>query len=97
MDFTLSPELAETRLAIRTFVAERLMPLEDDPASYDDHENIRLDLVKEIQAEARAAGLWCLSMPKERGGRGFDTVGMAACYEEMNRSIFGPVCFKFSN
>jgi acyl-CoA dehydrogenase len=93
MDFTLSPEVEETRLAIRTFVAERIMPLEDDPASYDDHENIRLELVKEIQAEARAAGLWCLSMPKERGGRGFDTVGMAACYEEMNRSIFGPVCF----
>ena len=93
MDFTLSPEVEETRLAIRKFVADRILPLEDDPASYDDHENIRLDLAKQIQADARAAGLWCLSMPTERGGRGFDTVGMAACYEEMNRSIFGPVCF----
>ena len=32
-------------------------------------------------------------MPKDRGGQGLDTVGMAACYEEMNRSIFGPVVF----
>ena len=32
-------------------------------------------------------------MPKERGGQGLPLVGMAACYEEMNRSIFGPVCF----
>ncbi len=93
MDFTLPPEVEETRLAIRKFVADRIIPLESDPASYDDHENIRLELVKEIQAEARSAGLWSLSMPVERGGRGFSTVGMAACYEEMNRSIFGPVCF----
>jgi acyl-CoA dehydrogenase len=93
MDFTLPPEVEETRLAIRKFVADRIIPLESDPASYDDHENIRLELVKEIQAEARSAGLWSLSMPVARGGRGFSTVGMAACYEEMNRSIFGPVCF----
>jgi acyl-CoA dehydrogenase len=32
-------------------------------------------------------------MPKERGGQGLSVVGMAACYEEMNRSIFGPICF----
>ena len=93
MDFTLSPEVEETRLAIRKFVAERILPLESDPASYDEHENIDLELLKKVQAEARAAGLWSLSMPVERGGRGFNTVGMAACYEEMNRSIFGPVCF----
>lgn len=93
MDFTLPPEVEETRLAIRQFVADRILPLESDPASYDDHENINLDLLKTIQAEARTAGLWSLAMPVARGGRGFNTVGMAACYEEMNRSIFGPVCF----
>ena len=32
-------------------------------------------------------------MPRERGGQGLSTVGLAACYEEMNRSIFGPVAF----
>jgi acyl-CoA dehydrogenase len=32
-------------------------------------------------------------MPVARGGRGFGIVGLAACYEEMNRSIFGPVVF----
>lgn len=32
-------------------------------------------------------------MPVERGGRAQNMVGMAACYEEMNRSIFGPVVF----
>ena len=32
-------------------------------------------------------------MPKERGGVGLNNVGMAACYEEMARSPFGPVTF----
>ena len=32
-------------------------------------------------------------MPKARGGGGLSFVGMAACYEEMNRSIFGPATF----
>ena len=32
------------------------MPLEGDPANYDDHENIRLDVLRDLQAKARAAG-----------------------------------------
>jgi acyl-CoA dehydrogenase len=93
MDFTLSPEIDSVRREIRAYVTERLIPLESDPASYDDHENINEDLLETIRAETKSKGLWSLSMPVERGGRGFNTVGMAACYEEMNRSIFGPVCF----
>jgi len=93
MDFTLTPEVDETRKKIRDFVAERIVPLEDDPASYDEHENIDEALLQTLRADARSEGLWALSMPVERGGRGFNTVGMAACYEEMNRSIFGPVVF----
>lgn len=93
MDFTLSDEVEETRRKIRAFVETRIMPLEADPAAYDDHENIADGPLARLRAEARAEGLWALSMPVERGGRGFGRVGMAACYEEMNRSIFGPVVF----
>lgn len=93
MDFTLPAAVEEARLAIRAFVDRRVIPLESDPASYDAHENIRDDVLQPLRAEARAAGLWALSMPVERGGRGFGRVGMAACYEEMNRSIFGPAVF----
>ncbi|MEO6986037.1 MAG: acyl-CoA dehydrogenase family protein [Paralcaligenes sp.] len=32
-------------------------------------------------------------MPRERGGQGLQVADMAPCYEEMNRSIFGPVVF----
>jgi acyl-CoA dehydrogenase len=93
MDFTLPAEVEDYRKRYRAFVAERLIPLEDDPASFDEHENIRLDLLDTLRAKAKAAGLWAPQMPKERGGLGFNVVAMAACYEEMNHSIFGPVTF----
>ena len=93
MDFALPAETEDLRQRIRAFVAAEILPLEADPEAYDDHENIRLDLLDALRAKARAEGLWALQMPKARGGQGLPVAGMAACYEEMGRSIFGPVVF----
>jgi acyl-CoA dehydrogenase len=93
MDFSLSPEIEDYRRRVRAFVEANILPLEGDPANYDGHENIAEAPLQHMRANAKEAGLWSLSMPKERGGQGLPIVGMAACYEEMNRSIFGPVCF----
>ncbi|MEC7593933.1 MAG: acyl-CoA dehydrogenase family protein, partial [Pseudomonadota bacterium] len=75
----------------RQFVEDEVLPVENDPANYDDHENITLAALRPLRAKAKAAGLWAPQMPTERGGMGLPTIGMAAVYEEMNRSIFGPV------
>src|SRR5690606_16198695 len=93
MDFTLSPQAENYRKQIRAFVNEVLIPLESDPASFDEHENIDEALLQRVRAKAKAKNLWCLQMPRERGGQGLGIADMAACYEEMNRSIFGPVVF----
>jgi acyl-CoA dehydrogenase len=93
MDFSLPTDIEATRAKLRAFVNDRLIPLEADRANYDEHENIAPDVLKRLRAEAKAEGLWALQMPKHRGGGGLPVVGMAACYEEMNRSIFGPVVF----
>ncbi len=93
MDFTLTSETDDFRKSIRAFVEKNILSLESDPATYDGYENIRDDLLDGLRDKARAEGLWALAMPKDRGGQGFDTVAMAACYEEMARSIFGPVVF----
>ena len=93
MDYSLSPEIEDYRRRIKTFVDERVIPLEKDPASYDEYEYIREAVLEPLRAEAKAEGLWALGMPKERGGQGLPIIAMAACYEEMNRSIFGPACF----
>jgi len=93
VDFQLTSEIREYQQRIRAFVTERIQPLEQDPASYDGHENIQPTLLQRLRREARDAGLWALQMPRERGGQGLPVIGMAACYEEMNWSIFGPVVF----
>ncbi|MGI4802839.1 MAG: acyl-CoA dehydrogenase family protein [Janthinobacterium lividum] len=93
MDFTI-PTIVETlRREIADFVAHELIPLESDPASFDTHSNITLPLLETMRARAKAQGLWCLQLRPETGGRGLDKRGIAVCYEEMNRSIFGPVVF----
>jgi acyl-CoA dehydrogenase len=93
MDFTLSPKVEKTRLAIRAFVEKELIPLEAHDVNWGDGENVRLDVLAKLRAKAKKAGIWSLQTPKALGGGGFDIVGMAACYEEMGRALFGPVSF----
>lgn len=93
MDFTISPRIEDFRARIACFVADEIMPLESDRANYDPHENIRLDVLADLRAKAKAEGLWCLQQKEETGGQNLGLMGMAVCYEEMNRSIFGPVVF----
>jgi len=93
MDFAISPELEDLRQRIAVFVETELLPLEAESGSFDEHENITLALLDEMRAKAREAGIWCLQLPREDGGLGVGRVGMAVCYEEMSRSIFGPVVF----
>lgn len=93
MDFTISPRIEDFRRRIARFVQDELLPLEADRANYDAHENIRLDVLEAMRDKARAEGLWCLQLKKETGGQDLGKIGMAVCYEEMNRSIFGPVVF----
>ena len=60
MNFQLDERTEGYRKRYHEFVRERLLPLERDPASFDDHENIRLDLLEKVRAKAKEAGLWAL-------------------------------------
>lgn len=92
MDFSISPDVEDLRSRIAAFVETEILPLEADRSAYDAHGNIRIDLLDGVRAKAKAAGLWTLQL--DRPGRPpIGRMGMAVCYEEMNRSIFGPACF----
>lgn len=93
MDFTISRRVEDYRARIAAFVDAHVVPLESDPAAYDRHGNISLTELAPLRGLAKAEGLWCLQLKPETGGAGLDKVGMAVCYEAMNRSIFGPVVF----
>jgi len=93
MNFEISPRIEDYRARIAEFVAREILPLEGDPDAFDAHGNIALNRLGPLREKARAAGLWCLQLKEETGGAGLGKVGMAVCYEEMSRSIFGPVVF----
>ncbi|WP_172293885.1 acyl-CoA dehydrogenase family protein [Pseudoruegeria sp. HB172150] len=93
MDFTISPEVEGLRMRIARFMEDRILPVESDRAAYDSHGNIAGAPLQALRGEARAEGLWCLQLRRETGGGGLGKTGMAVVYEEMNRSIFGPVVF----
>jgi acyl-CoA dehydrogenase len=93
MDFALSSEVDDYRRRVAAFVETKILPVEADRANWDAHENISESALAKLRAEAKKAGLWAPQMPRALGGQGLSTVGMAAAYEEMNRSIFGPATF----
>ncbi len=92
MDFNLDAETDALRLRVREFIAAEVMPLETDRDNYNEYDNIKLSVLNETRARARAAGIWAPQMPKARGGMELSMSARAALYEEANRSIFGPVC-----
>ena len=96
MDFNLPEGVEALRQRIAGFIASDVLPVEADRANWDAHEFIREDALAGLRKKAKAAGLWALHMPKERGGQGLDTVGMAACYEAAARSIFGPAALNIA-
>lgn len=93
MDFFLSDEIEQTRLQVRDFVQNEIMPLETNSENYDEHENLKETVVAQVREKAKAQGLWGFQLPKSLGGRDMGVMGMAALYEEAARSPFGPVMF----
>jgi acyl-CoA dehydrogenase len=93
MDFTLPPDAEAYRARVAAFVEAEVLPLEDDPGNFADHGNLPVATLGRVRDKARAAGLWAPNVPRERGGLGLSFVALAAAYEEMNRSVFGPACF----
>ncbi len=93
MDHAISPDVEALRRRIADFVATDILPLERDPANFDEHDNIVLPLLEELRKKVKAAGLWAPQMPRALGGLGLNIAGMAVCYEAMGRSIFGPAAF----
>lgn len=93
MDFTISPEIEDIRARIARFVEDEILPVEEDRSNWDAHDNIARHALGPLRRKAQEQGLWAVQMPKSVGGQGLPFTGVAVCYEEMNRSIFGPVVF----
>jgi acyl-CoA dehydrogenase len=88
IDFTLSPELEELRIRIRTFIDEVVRPTEAE-IDDDDRPSIRRGVIT-MRKEAIARGLWLPHMSKEWGGMGLGHMELAMISSEAARARFGP-------
>ena len=73
MDFALSAEARKYRDRYRAFVRGHLLAYDTTPESFDEHDNLRPDLLEDLRNQAKDEGLWAPQMPVARGGRGLAT------------------------
>ena len=87
IDFEPEPEVVELRDRVAAFVRDVCIPAE---ARDTGAHGLDPELRAELQAEARRAGLFAPQAPRELGGLGLDTRGMAVVFEEAGYSVLGP-------
>ncbi|OQM75582.1 acyl-CoA dehydrogenase family protein [Manganibacter manganicus] len=85
MDFGLSEEQQLIVDTTRAFVENELYPHEQEVERTG---HLPMDLIKEIQAKAIAAGLYAANMPAEVGGAGLDTVTWLLYEKELGRANY---------
>jgi acyl-CoA dehydrogenase len=85
MDFGLNEEQQMIVDATRAFVEKELYPHE---AMVERTGHLPLELIREIQAKAIAAGLYAANMPEEVGGAGLDTLSWLLYEKELGRANY---------
>ena len=102
MDLGLSEELVEVREKIRTFVEEKVGPVEveyHDEVSVGDrwsHTPRQDEIMESLKAEARRLGLWNFFLPESGGGAGISNLDYAHLAEIMGRSRLASEAFNCS-
>jgi alkylation response protein AidB-like acyl-CoA dehydrogenase len=89
IDFSVPPEIAEVRKAVSDFMDRHVYPAERQMS--DEGEGLPLEVLRGLQAKAKAQGLWAPHMPEEVGGMGIGVVALALLNEVIGRSPIGPI------
>ena len=84
MNFQLDPQLIDLRDRVAAFVRDEVVPAESKPFSSE--------LVADLRAKARRAGIFGPQLPREYGGLGLGTIAMCVLFEQAGRSFLGPNC-----
>ncbi|HEX3226728.1 MAG TPA: acyl-CoA dehydrogenase family protein [Gaiellaceae bacterium] len=82
--------IADRRERVRAFMEEHVYPNEQALAREDDAADA---LVRELQQEAKSAGLWAPHLPPEAGGSGSGFIEYAYLNEEIGRSFIAQLVF----
>ena len=102
MDLELSEKLVEVREKIRTFVEEKVAPVEveyHNEVSVGDrwsHTPRQDEIMESLKAEARRLGMWNFFLPESQGGAGISNLDYAHLAEIMGRSRLASEAFNCS-
>ena len=102
MDLGLSEELGEVKEKIRTFVEEKVEPVEAEyhaEIAVDDrwsHTARQDEILNGLKDEARVLGLWNFFLPESQGGAGISNLEYAHLAEIMGRSRLASEAFNCS-
>lgn len=96
-DFGLDPAFAEQLEWIRSFVTEKVEPLdlafEGEDMVSDRSSRFHTEVIRPLQQEVKDRGLWSCHLTPEFGGQGFGQVRLAYMNEILGRSLFAPTVF----
>ncbi|MFG2039824.1 acyl-CoA dehydrogenase family protein [Dactylosporangium sp. NPDC048998] len=93
-EFETDPEFQEELDWADRFVRERVEPLDYLLKNPHDLAQPRFDeLVRPLQAQVKARGLWACHLDPEHGGKGYGQVKLALLAELTGRARFGPTVF----
>jgi len=90
IDFTLSSEIKEMRRKAKAFLDEHVIPNEPVLAQHDAESEA---LMKDLQARAKATGMWAMFIGPEAGGTGKGFLPYAFVNEILGRSPYAPRAF----
>nr|WP_308909700.1 acyl-CoA dehydrogenase family protein [Pseudokordiimonas caeni] len=103
MDLGITKRADELRTKVRTFIDEKVLPLEDEYHSEVGKLGDRFqftdrmtEILETLKAEAKKAGLWNFWLTDSERGYGLSTVEYAYLAEEMGRSHLAAECFNCS-
>ena len=88
-DFSTDPQFEAQLEWMREFVREEVFPLETLNLSHD----ALIGIIRPLQDEVRARGLWAAHLSPELGGMGFGQVHLGLMHEVLGQSPYGPVVF----
>src|SRR6201996_7171556 len=88
-DFSTEPEFEEKLEWMRGFVRDEVFPLETLDLTYD---QVRV-LIRPLQEQVKAEGVWAAHLPPALGGKGFGQVKLGLMHEILGQSPYAPVVF----
>ncbi|MDX1994592.1 MAG: acyl-CoA dehydrogenase family protein [bacterium] len=89
MDFTTPPHVQDVVRRVREFLDSEVIPVETHLRQSG--EDLTVEIVQQLRAKARAAGIWAPTMPRELGGLGMTITEFTPVLETAGRSLIGPL------